>query len=114
MRVSTNLCVEERDLLTDVPNAFPYIRCIETEKAGYLIRQYLYGSLYDRIRYARHICDADCSTRPFLEVIEKRWVAFQLLCGLRDCHTKGVIPKSIKQETDIRFITVTSKLKTSS
>jgi hypothetical protein len=43
--------VEERDALQDVPNAFPYIRCIETEKAGYLIRQYLYGSLYDRIRF---------------------------------------------------------------
>jgi len=44
------LCVEERERLLDVPNAFPYVRCIETEKAGYLIRQFLYGSLYDRIR----------------------------------------------------------------
>lgn len=31
------------------------------------------------------------STRPFLESIEKRWIAFQLLCGLRDCHAKGVL-----------------------
>jgi hypothetical protein len=30
------------------------------------------------------------STRPFLESIEKRWITFQLLCGLRDCHAKGV------------------------
>jgi phosphoinositide-3-kinase regulatory subunit 4 len=43
--------LEERDALTDIPNAFPYIRCIETEKAGYIIRQYLYSSLYDRIRH---------------------------------------------------------------
>lgn len=43
--------VEERDALQDIPNAFPYTRCIETEKGGYLIRQYLYGSLYDRIRF---------------------------------------------------------------
>jgi phosphoinositide-3-kinase, regulatory subunit 4 len=41
---------EERDALVDVPNAFPYIHCLETEKGGYLIRQYLYSSLYDRIR----------------------------------------------------------------
>jgi hypothetical protein len=44
------LIAEERERLLDVPNAFPYVRCIETEKAGYLIRQFLYGSLYDRIR----------------------------------------------------------------
>jgi phosphoinositide-3-kinase, regulatory subunit 4 len=43
-------CTEERDSLVDVPNAFPYIHCLETEKGGYLIRQYLYSSLYDRIR----------------------------------------------------------------
>src|SRR5271154_1767509 len=30
------------------------------------------------------------STRPFLESIEKRWIAYQLLCGLRDCHAKKV------------------------
>lgn len=84
------LIVEERGALADVPNAFPYIRCIETEKAGYLIRQYLYGSLYDRIRHATTIKFLIVSTRPFLEVIEKRWIAFQLLCGLRDCHAKGV------------------------
>ena len=44
------VCKEERDALVDVPNAFPYIHCLETEKGGYLIRQYLYSSLYDRIR----------------------------------------------------------------
>ena len=44
------VCTEERDSLVDVPNAFPYIHCLETEKGGYLIRQYLYSSLYDRIR----------------------------------------------------------------
>ena len=43
--------IDERDALGDIPNAFPYVRCIETERAGYLIRQHLYGSLYDRIRY---------------------------------------------------------------
>ena len=41
---------EEREALLEVPNAFPYQRIIETEKAGYLIRQYFFSSLYDRIR----------------------------------------------------------------
>ncbi len=33
------------------PNVFPFQRFIETEKAGYLIRQYLLHNLYDRIGY---------------------------------------------------------------
>jgi phosphoinositide-3-kinase regulatory subunit 4 len=38
------------------------------------------------------------STRPFLEEIEKRWIAFQLLCGLRDCHAQGIHHGDIKAE----------------
>lgn len=38
------------------------------------------------------------STRPFLEEIEKRWIAFQLLCGLRDCHARGIHHGDIKAE----------------
>lgn len=38
------------------------------------------------------------STRPFLEDIEKRWIAFQLLCGLRDCHSQGLHHGDIKSE----------------
>jgi phosphoinositide-3-kinase regulatory subunit 4 len=33
-----------------------------------------------------------------LEEIEKRWIAFQLLCGLRDCHAQGVHHGDIKAE----------------
>lgn len=77
----------ERAALEDVPNAYPYQIIFETEKCGYMIRQYMYSSLYDRI-----------STRPFLEIIEKRWIAFQLLCALRDCHAKGVHHGDIKSE----------------
>jgi hypothetical protein len=98
-----------------VPNAFPYIHCLETEKGGYLIRQYLYSSLYDRIRCisSRYSTDRN-STRPFLEPIEKRWIAFQLLCGLRDCHAKGVWPKFTPQVLISRFTTETSKQRMSS
>jgi phosphoinositide-3-kinase regulatory subunit 4 len=77
----------ERRVLADVPNALPYQRAIETETNGYLVRQFLYNSLYDRL-----------STRPFLEDIEKKWLAFQLLCALRDCHSKGVYHGDIKTE----------------
>ncbi|KAL8726583.1 MAG: hypothetical protein Q9166_006618 [cf. Caloplaca sp. 2 TL-2023] len=77
----------ERDALSDVPNALPYQRVLETTTNGYLVRQYLYSSLYDRM-----------STRPFLEDIEKKWLAFQLLCALRDCHARNVFHGDIKTE----------------
>jgi len=38
------------------------------------------------------------STRPFLEDIEKKWLAFQLLCALRDCHSRDVFHGDIKTE----------------
>ena len=42
--------VAERDALNDVPNALGYQRIFETSTNGYLVRQYLYSSLYDRMR----------------------------------------------------------------
>lgn len=70
-----------------MPNALPYQRAVETETNGYLVRQYFYNSLYDRL-----------STRPFLEDVEKKWLAFQLLCALRDCHAKDIYHGDIKTE----------------
>ena len=46
-----------------------------SDKAALLFRQYVKDSLYDRI-----------STRPFLNSIEKKWLAFQLLCAINQCH----------------------------
>ncbi|KAJ5783237.1 hypothetical protein N7457_005011 [Penicillium paradoxum] len=77
----------ERKLLSDVPNALSYQRILETGTSGYLVRQYIHSSLYDRI-----------STRPFLEHIEKKWIAFQLLCALRDCHSVDIYHGDIKTE----------------
>ena len=54
------------------------------------MRQYFYNSLYDRL-----------STRPFLEDIEKKWLAFQLLCALRDCHSKDIYHGDIKTENTL-------------
>ncbi|KAG8212699.1 hypothetical protein J437_LFUL019599 [Ladona fulva] len=58
-----------------------------TEKAGVIMREYVKDSLYDRI-----------STRPFLSLIEKKWIAFQLLYALHQCHKVGVCHGDIKLE----------------
>ncbi|GAB1199336.1 hypothetical protein APSETT444_008682 [Aspergillus pseudonomiae] len=79
--------IRERKLLSDVPNALGYQRILETSTGGYLVRQYIHSSLYDRM-----------STRPFPEDIEKKWIAFQLLCALRDCHALDVFHGDIKTE----------------
>ncbi|KAL4925117.1 ubiquitin-binding serine/threonine protein kinase VPS15 [Aspergillus undulatus] len=79
--------IRERRLLSDVPNALCYQRILETSIGGYLVRQYMHSSLYDRM-----------STRPFPEDIEKKWIAFQILCALRDCHAVDVFHGDIKTE----------------
>jgi phosphoinositide-3-kinase regulatory subunit 4 len=78
---------QERRLLRDIPNVLPYARIRETSTFGVLVRQYIHTSLYDRI-----------SIRPFLEDIEKKWIAFQLLCAVKDCHDRGVYHGDIKSE----------------
>lgn len=77
----------ERQTLKDVPNALAYQRIRETSTLGVLVRQFIHTSLYDRI-----------SIRPFLESIEKKWIAFQLLCAIRDCHGRGIFHGDIKSE----------------
>lgn len=74
-------------MLADVPNALAYHRVLETGIGGYLVRQYIHSSLYDRL-----------STRPFLEEIEKKWLSFQLLCAVRDCHARNIYHGDIKTE----------------
>jgi len=80
----------ERGLLQDVPNVLTYQRAVETEKAGYLIRQWLTNNLYDRI-----------STRPFLSLIEKKWIAFQLLTAMCNSWHRGVPHGDLKSENVI-------------
>jgi phosphoinositide-3-kinase regulatory subunit 4 len=80
-------CADERKVLAEVPNALAYHRIIETAACGYLVRQYIHSSLYDRL-----------STRPFLEEIEKKWLSFQLLSTIRDCHAKNIYHGDIKTE----------------
>ncbi|WPH04545.1 Hypothetical protein R9X50_00743700 [Acrodontium crateriforme] len=79
--------LKERQKLRHVSNVLPYQRIRESSTHGLLVRQYIQNSLYDRI-----------SIRPFLEIIEKKWIAFQLLCALRDCHAQQVFHGDIKSE----------------
>ncbi|KAK3066474.1 hypothetical protein LTS18_001699, partial [Coniosporium uncinatum] len=81
------ILINERRLLSGVPNALPFHRILETGTNGYLVRQYIHSSLYDRM-----------STRPFLEDVEKKWLAFQLLCAVRDCHDKNIYHGDVKTE----------------
>ncbi|KAJ7715595.1 hypothetical protein DFH07DRAFT_862734 [Mycena maculata] len=77
----------DREALMDIANVYNYQSFIETDKAGYIIRQWIASNLYDRI-----------STRPFLSMIEKKWIAFQLLNALRDARNRKVSHGDIKSE----------------
>lgn len=84
---------EIRTRLQSAVNCLPFQKIVLTEKAGLVMREYVKHSLYDRI-----------STRPFLTNIEKRWITFQILYALHQCHKVGVCHGDIKLEN----ITVTS------
>ncbi|KAI0922943.1 hypothetical protein AcV5_009802 [Taiwanofungus camphoratus] len=77
----------EREALMDIANVYNYQAFLETDKAGYIIRQWVASSLYDRI-----------STRPFLSMVEKKWIAFQLLNALRDARNRKISHGDIKSE----------------
>ncbi|KAK9325582.1 hypothetical protein V1517DRAFT_253511 [Lipomyces orientalis] len=87
LRTFQRQLTNEREALLEASHAIGYSKIVETERAGYLVRQYFGNILYDRI-----------SIRPFLENIEKRWIAFQLLSGLDKCHSYGVHHGDIKTE----------------
>ncbi|XP_031568622.1 phosphoinositide 3-kinase regulatory subunit 4-like [Actinia tenebrosa] len=73
--------------LSNAPNVLPFQRSVLSDKASLLIRQFVKDNLYDRI-----------STRPFLNLIEKKWIVYQLLCALEQCHSVQVCHGDIKAE----------------
>ncbi|XP_062147709.1 serine/threonine-protein kinase VPS15 isoform X2 [Alnus glutinosa] len=73
--------------LLDNPHVWPFQFWQETDKAAYLLRQYFFNNLHDRL-----------STRPFLSPVEKKWLAFQLLLAVKQSHEKGVCHGDIKCE----------------
>ncbi|XP_052829468.1 phosphoinositide 3-kinase regulatory subunit 4 [Octopus bimaculoides] len=82
-----NRLEEIKGQLSGASNCLPFQKFIQSDKAALLFRQYTKDSLYDRI-----------STRPFLNAIEKKWIAFQLLCALNQCHKLKVCHGDIKSE----------------
>ncbi|PRT56658.1 Putative serine/threonine-protein kinase VPS15 [Wickerhamiella sorbophila] len=76
-----------KQALKDNLNAISYSRIVETDRAGYLVRQYIKHNLYDRI-----------SNRPFLEPIEKKWLVLQLLICLKNVHARNFCHGDIKSE----------------
>lgn len=68
-------------------HVWPFQYWLETDKAAYLLRQYFFSNLHDRL-----------STRPFLSLIEKKWLAFQLLYAVKQSHENGVCHGDIKCE----------------
>lgn len=78
---------EIRSKLASAVNCLSFQRMILTEKAGFIMREYVKYSLYDRI-----------STRPFLSSIEKKWITFQVLYALHQAHKFGVCHGDIKLE----------------
>ena len=79
--------VRVRLTINGAPNvaAFRWFR--ETPQAAFLVRQYFHANLLERL-----------TTPPFLTVVEKRWLAFQLLQALQQCHELGVCHGDIKAE----------------
>ncbi|KAI3932096.1 hypothetical protein MKW92_032179 [Papaver armeniacum] len=69
------------------PHVWPFQYWVETDKAAYLLRQYFFNNLHDRL-----------STRPFLSLVEKKWLAFQLLFAVKQSHENGVCHGDIKCE----------------
>ncbi|KAJ4708550.1 Kinase family protein [Melia azedarach] len=79
--------IKETFRAIDHPHVWPFQFWQETDKAAYLLRQYFFNNLHDRL-----------STRPFLSLVEKKWLAFQLLLAVKQCHEKGICHGDIKCE----------------
>ncbi|XP_036323773.1 phosphoinositide 3-kinase regulatory subunit 4 [Rhagoletis pomonella] len=73
--------------LANAVNCLPFQRVVLTDKAAYIMREYVKNSLYDRV-----------STRPFLTTLEKKWITFQILCALNQCHKQKICHGDIKLE----------------
>ncbi|XP_049532071.1 phosphoinositide 3-kinase regulatory subunit 4 [Anopheles darlingi] len=73
--------------LANAVNCLPFQKVLMMEKSCLIVRQYVKHSLYDRV-----------STRPFLTLIEKKWITFQILCALHQCHKQHICHGDIKLE----------------
>ncbi|KAF8730110.1 hypothetical protein HU200_017078 [Digitaria exilis] len=60
-------------------HVWPFQVWLQTDKAAYLLRQYFFCNLHERL-----------NTRPFLSHIAKKWLTFQLIHAVEQSHSKGV------------------------
>ncbi|KAK6460734.1 hypothetical protein DFJ63DRAFT_299564 [Scheffersomyces coipomensis] len=77
----------QASMLSQYNNILPWQKIIETDRAGYLVRQLLKTNLYDRL-----------SLRPFLAPIEKSFMVFQMLKIASDIHSLNIYHGDIKLE----------------
>jgi phosphoinositide-3-kinase regulatory subunit 4 len=68
-------------------NCLPFADLVITDRAAFLFRQYIKYNLYDRL-----------STRPFLTLIEKKWIAYQLLSAVNEIHSLQIVHGDMKIE----------------
>ena len=61
-------CAVDREALSDLANVYSYQSFVETDKAGYVIRQWVASSLYDRIRCVQLLAQL------YLSAHEQLWV----------------------------------------
>jgi len=87
MRAYQEKLNELNRILAPTFNCLPYTRITLNEKAGFIIRQFVKYTVYDRL-----------STRPFLTLIEKKWIGFQLMAAVDQAHGLGVCHGDIKLE----------------
>ena len=67
------------------PNVLPFMWITETQRAAFLVRPYVHSSLRERMM-----------ARPFLTTVEKKWLTYQLLNALSQCHRAGIVHGDIK------------------
>ncbi|KAM0929743.1 hypothetical protein ACQ4PT_001371 [Festuca glaucescens] len=73
-------------------HVLPFQIWFQTDKAAYLLRQYFYSNLHDRL-----------GTRPFLSQIEKKWLAFQLIHAVEQSHSVFLLNFSWKVSPSLSF-----------
>ncbi|KAI5964510.1 VPS15 [Candida theae] len=71
--------VKESSVLYPFKSVLTWHKLIETDRAGYMIREMAKINLYDRL-----------SLRPFLEPVEKLFITFQLLKSVCELHSLNV------------------------
>ena len=69
------------------PNVLPYRVYHESAAAAFAVRQHIMHNLVDRTHSV-----------PLLSSVDRRWIAFQLVKAVEQCHANGVYHGDIKSE----------------